>query len=98
MSDNPFVKPITDSALVWTRPGMVVLLERVEPGVTPDYCVHGKTTCYRCDDWCWLGSETYETVRAGNATPLCMQCAAAVHAEHPDAFDKPIGHLDDHRA
>lgn len=95
VADNPFVKPITDVSLVQARPGKVIILERVEPGVTPAYCIHGKTTCFKCNDWCWLGSETYKMVRGGEATPLCMQCAIAFDEEHPGAFGDPIANAGD---
>jgi hypothetical protein len=99
VSDNPFVKPITDVTMVQPRHGKVVLLHRVEPGVTPEYCIHGKVGCYRCGDWCWLGSETYKVVRSGEAVPICMECANEIYKEHPDAFSRPASeHLDDHRA
>jgi len=53
----------------------IVVLERIEPGVTPEYCVHGKVTCYACDEWCWLGDETYKVVKSGHAAGLCLECA-----------------------
>lgn len=84
MTGNPFVKPVvTDVDLyqpVTTTDGRlaaVVVLERVEPGVTPVYCVHGRATCFRCGEWCWLGDETHKVVKARQATPLCIQCANA---------------------
>jgi hypothetical protein len=100
VSDNPFVKPITGVHAVHPKrnpdgSGQVVILERIEPGVVPDYCVHGKVTCYWCDEWCWLGSETYEAVISGDAAPMCRECGA----KHiPDDGVKWIGRLDDHRS
>lgn len=74
-------RPITGAWLVDPPPpdkdgkGLVVILELVEPGIEPDYCTHGKVTCYRCDEWCWLGDQTFELVRSGKATGICMPCA-----------------------
>ena len=87
MSENPFVKPgaITSSQLV--KPKLhdggykIVVLDRVEHGVQPAYCTHGKSTCHGCDDWCWLGDHTYELVASGEAMPMCQECAAAAVVE-----------------
>lgn len=56
----------------------VVVLERVEPGITPDYHACGKVTCYKCEDWCWLGTETFKLVTDERVCPLCQTCAAEV--------------------
>jgi len=78
---NPFVKPITSIDMVTIERGeggnpSVIILERIEPGVIPEYCTHGKVPCYWCQDWCWLGSETYKIVKSGSAAPMCLDCAA----------------------
>lgn len=54
-----------------------VVLDRVEPGWTPPYCVHGRATCIgpTCTRWVWLGSETYGAVASGQVAPICTQCA-----------------------
>lgn len=96
MSDNPFVK---DARLVQPRPGPngqigAVVLDRVEPGVTPEYCVHGKTTCYFCNEWLWLGDQTYELVSSGRAAGVCLPCATE---KFPPAGMLPVRHLHDHR-
>jgi len=76
MSDNPFIKDVRLVRPPVTGQDMsVVLLDRIEPGVTPEYCVHGKATCYGCDEWCWLGDKTYDVVASGEAVSLCLQCA-----------------------
>lgn len=54
----------------------VVVIERVEPGRTPRYPVVGKSTCWKCGDWCWLGQETYELVKSGQCAGICRQCCA----------------------
>lgn len=59
--------------------GLVVVVERIEPGEPrPDYCIHGRATCYICDEWCWLGEQTYTLVSTGTATPMCLQCATRI--------------------
>lgn len=60
---------------VQPNPTSVVVLERIADAETPEYCIHGKTRCLNCNEWCWLGSETYSLVSAGGATPLCLDCA-----------------------
>lgn len=76
--------------------GMVVILERVEPGLEPEYCVHGKVSCYRCDEWCWLGDKTYQLVRSGRATGICIQCAEKMNV--PGGWDQyRVGNVGDHQ-
>lgn len=82
-----FVKPpprgggkITDVSFVDPKRspdggGAVIILERIVEGVTPDYCTHGKVTCYWCGEWCWLGDQSYDIVRSGDAASMCMECA-----------------------
>jgi len=103
VSENPFMKPlppgtITGSKLVQPKPDerggyTVVVLDRVEHGVEPEYCVHGKATCHGCSDWCWLGDNTYELVASGEVMPLCQECASKMIP--PDS--KPIRNAGDHR-
>lgn len=62
-------------ALVPPNADKVIVLERIKPGVEPDFCVHGQTQCYHCDHWCWLGDNTFKMVRRGQARPLCWECA-----------------------
>lgn len=69
----------------------LVILERIEPGVEPDYCVHGKVTCIRCADWCWLGDATHEAVKSEAVAPLCKPCAEQVV---PKDY-QPLGWLHD---
>jgi len=77
---NPFVKPVTSVDLVTPKRGKdgggsVIVLDRIVFGVVPEYCVHGRVQCYWCQEWCWLGSETYEVVMSGDAAPMCIDCA-----------------------
>jgi hypothetical protein len=52
----------------------VVVLDRIVPGVTPDYCIHGRTVCILCQQAVWLGNNTLKQVRAGYG-PVCLTCA-----------------------
>lgn len=90
---SPFVKAVVPKRAA-DGSGMVVILERIEPGVTPSYCVHGRTTCYWCEEWCWLGSETYELVASGDAAGMCRECGAA----YVPRGMKKLRRVEDHRA
>ncbi len=71
-----------------------VVTDRIEPGVAqPEYCIHGRATCIRCDDWVWLGDQTYKLVASGEAAPICRQCAGRLIPEGTPT----IGHINDHR-
>lgn len=70
----------------------VIVLDRIEPGVTPEYCCHGRTPCVRCDEWCWLGHASHDVVFTGQALPLCKQCAH--EAIPPDV--RATSRVDDH--
>lgn len=90
--DNPFVRSVAPKRSA--NGGVtVVMLDRIEPGVTPDYCVHGKVTCHWCPEWCWLGDNTYELVASGEAAPMCRQCGA----EWIPKGMTPMGNAEDHR-
>jgi hypothetical protein len=54
-----------------------VVLDRLTdlPAADAPYCIHGRTTCCGCGQWCWLGTVTYEAVSSGKFKPLCMPCA-----------------------
>jgi hypothetical protein len=92
MPHNPFVK---DARLIEPKPGAgAVVLERVEPGVTPEYCTHGKTDCRYCGEWCWLGDKTYEAVSSGAYFGVCLQCAQKYFTPH---HLTPHGNIRDHR-
>lgn len=58
-----------------TGGAQVIVLERVRKDETPEYCTHGYASCVHCDHLCWLGSETAKLVSAGEASPLCLECA-----------------------
>lgn len=71
-----------------------VLLDRIEPGVTPPYCTHGRATCMGgCGEWVWLGDKTHDMVKSGSSLPLCLQCARRLIP--PDV--RPVGNAGDHR-
>ncbi len=58
-----------------------IVLDRIEPGETPPYCIHGRSTCMGgCNEWVWLGSETAKLVQSGQAVPLCRECATRLVA------------------
>lgn len=73
--------------------GLVVVLDRIEPGVVPEYCCHGRAPCVRCREWCWLGHSTHDVVFTGQALPICRQCAAVVIPPG----DRPVDRIRDHR-
>lgn len=70
----------------------VVVLDVIEPGITPDYCCHGRTTCITCNEWCWLGHKTVEIVQSGEALPICQPCAV----KHIPPGTLPIDRVEDH--
>ena len=66
---------VTKIEMITPGKDAVVVLERVQKGSQPAYCVHGKTQCIFCEHWVWLGDKTVEVVRSGQAAPLCLDCA-----------------------
>lgn len=82
-------------AMVAQQPGLstVVVLDRIEPGIEPEYCIHGRATCGRCREWVWLGHKTHDIVADGNVMPICQQCAAEIIPKGA----KPISRVTDHR-
>lgn len=76
--------------------GRIIVLDAIAPGFTPDYCVHGNTTCTGpgCDNWCYLGTESYRLVSTGYARPLCHACATALL--DPEKVQS-LGNVHDHR-
>lgn len=91
MTHMPPHRPPTSIELVYPKVSpdgrsKVIVLDPVSPlGLPPPYCVHGKTNCYRCEDWCWLGDQSYEVVRSGEAVGLCVACANATIPNDPIA-------------
>jgi hypothetical protein len=72
----------------------VVVLDRIEPGQEPPYCVHGRATCVGgCGEWVWLGDSTHDLVLNGEALPLCGECAL----RWIPPSSKPIRHVEDHQ-
>jgi hypothetical protein len=63
---------------VQPNPNVVTIVERVQDAPDPEYLVAARTRCVRCDLWCWLGDKSMEIVMAGQATPLCQNCAREV--------------------
>ena len=71
----------------------VVVLDRVVPGIEPDYCIHGRATCVTCKEWVWLGSNTVQAVTNREVLPMCMECARA----HIPPTVRATTNLTDHR-
>lgn len=72
----------------------VVVLDVVEAGVVPEYCIHGRVTCAGdCGEWLWLGSKTHSLVASGEALPLCRPCITKAYTSDT----RRIGHAHDHR-
>jgi hypothetical protein len=97
VSQSPFHKPV-DAKLVNVKRGPsggvdVIVLDRIEPGETPEYCTHGRVTCHWCDEWCWLGDNSYDKVSTGVCAPMCLQCA---HEYIPRGMT-PAENVEDHR-
>lgn len=69
----------------------VVMVDRIADG-PPTYCVHGFASCVRCDQLCYLGSETAQVVGERTAYPLCLPCAIAGGITSA----KVTGHIQDH--
>lgn len=98
MTDNPFVRPTTPPPFQFIDPKpqaggwRILVLERIVEGVTPEYCIHGKVTCHRCEAWCWLGERTYADVIKGDTAPMCMECATEIGV---GVHGVPIGNLRD---
>lgn len=74
-------------------PGTVIILDRVQDGVLPEYCTHGYATCIRCDHYCWIGHASSEVILSGEAFPLCTECAPEVI---PPDSRTPIRQVQDH--
>lgn len=72
-----------------------VVLDRIAelPQDQTPYCVHGRTVCSLCKNWCWLGDRTYQLLAGGEAMPLCKQCANA----HIPRDRVPATNVGDHR-
>lgn len=56
----------------------IVVVERISIFQEPEYHIHGKTRCLRCEHWCWLGNMTLKQVVEQKATPVCLECASVV--------------------
>jgi hypothetical protein len=97
--DTPAIAPIapgTVTAVEIVAPGEMadqwIVLDRIEPGVIPEYCTHGRATCGVCQEWVWLGHASHDVVKTRQAAPLCMQCAN----QYGDP-SKISNHVQDHR-
>lgn len=78
----------------------IIVLDRVTEGVTPEYCVHGRVTCHRCERWCWLGDNSHDVVKSGKVTPVCMECATDLFNRAKAegvTLPRPVANVNDHR-
>lgn len=92
---NPFVKAVTPKVYEGDLL-KVVILDRIEPGKTPEYCIHGRVTCYGgCGEWLWLGDKTHDLVANEGVTPLCVPCAEKSFARDTEGRIKQIGNAGD---
>jgi hypothetical protein len=67
---------------------LVVVLARVETGVTPDYETVGHTTCPECEHMVWVDPKSYERMMANeDIWPICLTCAEAHAAKNPEAWE-----------
>jgi hypothetical protein len=89
---NPFVKAVTPKVYPGDR-HQVVVLDRIEPGELPPYCVHGRATCINCDEWVWLGDKTHDLVAEQGVAPLCRECANRIIPRGEGV--EPIGNAGD---
>jgi hypothetical protein len=76
MNDDLFVPPGGEKYL-FVQPNMerFAVLGRVTPEEKPDFVTTARTRCLWCDYWCWLGDKTMEFILAGEAAPMCLECA-----------------------
>lgn len=93
MNQDPFglnSQPPLSMKFVQPDPHRLIVLDRVSRD-EPDYCVHGRTRCFGCGVWCYLGPETIKVVESGQAMPYCAPCAAPL-TQDPTLL---IGRYDD---
>lgn len=69
-----------------------IVLERVKPNYTTDYCVHGYSQCVFCSHAVYLGSESIRYVKSG-VLPMCHECAK----QHVPEGSLPSGNVSDHK-
>lgn len=61
--------------VVFPETAQAVILIRCVDDPDPFWSVEGRTKCYRCLQWCWLGMSTFKLVAGAEALPLCHQCS-----------------------
>lgn len=77
--------------VVFPESSQAVVLLRCADDPDPAFEMRGRTKCYRCLEWCWLGTGTFELVVQATALPLCHQCSIGMVT--PDTL---IGMVIDH--
>lgn len=76
-----------------TGPSPVVIVDRVRDLTeAPTYCIHGFTNCVKCDEWCYLGSETKRVVLSREAVPLCIVCGQESIPEGSELMKRVFDH------
>ncbi len=55
-----------------------VILERESSVAKPRYRVVAKTQCVNCQQWCWLGFQTFKFIDSGEGMPICAECSTGL--------------------
>lgn len=61
--------------VVFPESTRAVILVRCVDDPDPLWSIEGRAKCYRCLQWCWLGTSTFRLVIGAEALPLCHQCS-----------------------
>lgn len=69
----------------------VIVLDLYDPDQVPDYETRGRTECFACDRWVWLGRQSFGVVLTLEATAICTECAET----YIPAGTPRSGHVDD---
>lgn len=74
-----------------------IALLPVQDDALPSHCIHGRTTCVACGQWCWLGDKSHDLVVSGEALPVCMPCMELSRKASPFGV-VPTSNAEDHLA
>lgn len=53
-----------------------IIVQRVSSVPAPTYRTFAKTRCLLCQQWCWLGVESFRFVNTEQGIPCCVECGA----------------------